>query len=505
MESSTHGGDQSSVTSIVIPTCNRPIALERCLSTLLSNLSVYGHEPSVIVADGSTSLDSHCRNYEVIKAVNTKHTTLVTMIGPEERTRLTQLLVSAGLDEKVVSFGINGLVDLGIGCVGSNRNLLLLATVGEKFLSADDDTEFLFASADQFRSASASTSVRDLAHGCSIHYQVFQDRKDLRANVEFSQIDFVAAHEAILGLEVKDPVPNVNQAETFGARESHSPRNSGTVLLTLSGLIGDCGWGTPSRFLFISGSSLERLTKSDDIYVNATCKREMAQLTETVLLTRSPDDVMTTAFGADSRLAFPPFIPVGRGEDLLLAQFLKKTRTGAWFGHLPHAIFHAPPERRQFRRGEIVRSASGTDLNSLLGCMIGQLNLSTLDTFGSLRDLGRSLTELAMMPAKMFHNFIRRCRKTLTESKLKLLEDRLTPLNEHAPSYVSDVKKYMERLLDGDKSEAAGIPAELLYGREPALAIECTQEVVAMYGRLIWIWPDMIEATAKLKKNNQFL
>jgi hypothetical protein len=443
------------------------------------------------VSDGSTSPACLFENKKIIE--NLKAAAPVTLIGRRERHHLTERLVSAGVDDKIVTFGLNGLDYLDLTAIGANRNVLLLATVGENFLSVDDDTEFLFANADQFRSNPVTEWPRRVANEPSIQHWLYPDRKSLQDSVEFEQLDFIAAHESILGAEVRSLALSLEQGYTLVSSALGSQAGGGRVVLTLSGVIGDCGWGTPSRYLFLNEASLERITRSDEVYLRSITTREMAQLTKSLVLTRQPEDLMAGAFAADSQLPFPPFMPAGRGEDVVLGHVLQKLYSDVWFGHLPHAIFHAPAERRRFRPREVLRSATTIDVGSLLSYIISQLTITKAGPFGTLRELGRSLEGIGMMPTLAFRSYIRSCSGILNKKKISLLEDRLSTLNGAARSYTDDVKTYMQRLLQGDKREEAGIPAELLYGRELGVALECTQKFVTMYGQLLYAWPDMIE------------
>jgi hypothetical protein len=370
-------------------------------------------------------------------------------------------------------------------------------TPGENFLSVDDDTEMSFAAGNQFQRGSAvEERVKESTLESFMQVWVYRDRQSLQGSVEFSQIDFVGAHESILGMKVGGFCPSVGEGSLGVDDIVVAPSDDGRVALTFSGLVGDCGWGSPSRYLFLSRESLERLTRSDDVYLDGITSRELVQLATAVTLSRRADDLMTTAFGADNRFMLPPFFPVGRGEDLLFGHVLQKTQHDVWFGHLPHAIFHGPVGRRRFARGEIIRSAATTDLSSLICAMVARLPISASDFSGSLRELGRSLSNICAMSMGLFHDYIRECRTRLTQNSLDLLEDRLRSAGQEAPSYLADMEIYIERLRGGDKREGAGIPVEILFGREIDDALRWTRKVIAMYGQLLSSWPDIVEVAS---------
>lgn|GEM_PF-2578896 len=485
------------MTSIVIPTCDRPAALRRCVSTLLSNLASYGRSPRILIADGSVTRNSPVDNQDVAASFKGKYSASVALIGHEERGHLIGELVSAGLEEGVVQFALGGVPDLSIGCFGANRNFLLLMTSGEEFVSVDDDTEMSFASGSQFRLGSvAEDSVKHGDLDPFMQVTVYHDRQSLQESVEFGPLDFIGAHESILGARVAEFSPFDERA--IAARTADSPAESGRVVLTLSGLAGDCGWGTPSQYLFISKESLEGLAISNEVYLESITSRDLVQLTTTLTLSQRTDYLMATAFAADNRTMLPPFIPVGRGEDSVFGRVVQNTQHDVWFGHLPHAIFHGPVGRRRFARGEIIRSAATTDLSSLMCAMVEQATVKQFptrgrDVPGSLRELGRSLSAFGAMSIRAFQECIRECRTRLSQHRLAFLEARLGSAGGLAPSYVADLTTYIGRLREGDKREEAGIPMEILYGREIDDALYWTRKVIAMYGELLSVWPDIVD------------
>ena len=491
------------MTSIVIPTCDRPAALERCVSTLLSNLAVYGRSPRILIADGSVTRNAPVDNRDVAASLNKGYPASVALIGHDEGGHLIGELVSAGLDEGVVKFALGGIPDLRIGCFGANRNFLLLMTSGENFVSVDDDTEMSFASGSQFRRGSAAEdSVKHEDLDPFLQVRVYHDRQSLQQSVEFGPLDFIGAHESILGARVAEFCPPFGEP-AIAARTTDSPAESGRVVLTFSGLAGDCGWGTPSQYLFLSQKSLEGLTSSDEMYLESITSRDLAQLTTALTLSQRTDYLMATAFAADNRSMLPPFIPVGRGEDSVFGRVVQNTQHDVWFGHLPHAIFHGPVGRRRFARGEIIRSAATTDLASLMCAtveqamvkqdVVEQAPIRGGDIPGSLRELGRSLSAFGAMSINAFQEYIRECRTRLSQRRLAFLEGRLGSAGGLAPSYVADLKTYIARLREGDRREDAGIPAEILYGREIGDALYWTRKVIATYGELLSAWPDIVE------------
>ncbi len=497
--------DRSSISAIVIPTCSRPWALKRCLSGMLANLSAFGRRPRIVIADGSADQSSASTNREIILQFRRQGWLEIALIGPEEKGRLVDSLASSGLDRKVIDFAVNGFTNLGIVCPGANRNVLLLACLGDRFLSLDDDTQFLFACADQFTSYPGANkqSVR-LSTNNPIQHWFYENRNSLLQSVQFENTDFLSCHERVLGRDVPDlPLPEEKNGDS--TVNVAFRREAGRVLITLSGVIGDCGWGSPSRYLFLKEESLERLTASEEAYLKATTSREMAQVSPDLCLSERVDDLMSTAFAGDGRFMFAPFIPIGRGEDISFGQLLKRMRPDVWFGHVPYAILHAPLKKRCFWPGEIHRSAASTNLSVLLSSMIRSLgtdtNANANDTDPNpLFTVGRALTDIGTLPTLAFRNYLNDCRRASTQTRCRLLEERLLLPSASVSAYAADVKSHIRRLLEGDKRNEGAVPAELLYGRELEAAFRLTQQVILLYGHLLCAWPDMVRASGYLRE-----
>ena len=142
--------DSCMISMIGIPTCGRPVALERCLVGILKNLADYGRTLRIVVADSSTEALHASQNRMIVNKVNMRHDSEIEFIGDEEKALLLEKCTLLGVDRRVSEFAISGLQGLGLTCVGANRNVLLLAAAGASFISVDDDTQAIFADCRQF-------------------------------------------------------------------------------------------------------------------------------------------------------------------------------------------------------------------------------------------------------------------------------------------------------------------------------------------------------------------
>src|SRR3712207_4913200 len=149
-------------------------------------------------------------------------------------------------------------------------------------------------------------------------------------------------------------------------------RPGSTVRVTLNGLVGDCAWGTPfglwharMGYLAFAGSSLARLTSSEDMYQRSIQSRQLLRATACPVIADATFS-MWTFWGLDHRELLPPNLPTNRGQDIVFGQMLWRCFRDAVFGHVPLALLHDPARPRRFWPGEITRSAAGVDLCRLL-------------------------------------------------------------------------------------------------------------------------------------------
>src|SRR5262249_40511707 len=139
---------------------------------------------------------------------------------------------------------------------GANRNSLLLDTIGALVFSADDDTRCVTAQAPDCHEAIAFSSAYD-----PTNFWFFADRRAAFDAVTGSDVDLLRCHERFLGRTLAD----------FDVAFDPASR----VTLTLAGLVGDSGMGSPGYYLSLAGGSRARLLPSESAYRSALRSREV--------------------------------------------------------------------------------------------------------------------------------------------------------------------------------------------------------------------------------------
>jgi glycosyltransferase involved in cell wall biosynthesis len=479
---------RSGITSVVVPTRNRPAALFRCLTSLSSHLIQFGYSPRIMVADASTDEAFVQENDRIVSHMRDRHGWSVSLLGGSSRTNVVRWMIGQGVASDVARFALFGLPELCIPSPGANRNLLLLATAAERFLSLDDDTLCTFMSWTSLlkrlgitREPSEST-ISSFVERWSLNSEAISSALNTA-----EQTDIIRAHDSLLGKRAID---------VLSVRSAHAPElgfeDGRKIALTLSGILGDCGWGTPSKYLFLDESSIKRIIGSDESYIRAITNREMLQASRSVWVTTAIDDLMTTAFAGDSRMGFPPFLPVARGEDLVLGSIYRLDGNFC-YAFLPSCIAHVPDNRRPFRRAEVLRSAKSLDLSTLVTAIIQDFEITPRDCSTVSNQLGKFILDIAQLSDRHFVSYLRSRKRWIVKQKIRSLESTLFTVNALPKEFVSDVQKYIAALKTSVEDWNSVIPIEILFGRDLVCAILLTKQILRLFGELLRVWDGILD------------
>lgn len=460
------------VSSVVVPSQARPAQLVDCVRELVANLTRYGHSCELIVAD-STSDESIVEQVRCIVAKLSKDSgRAIRYVGLRERRQFRERLESLGADRSALEFALGR--DTGLPSPGCNRNLLTLLTAGQLFVSVDDDTRCLYARSQRFRPVLEPGPLAETI-------QCFPDRAALVDSLSLRSLDFVRVHSQLLG----------QSSASLGIRG-----DDGRIQITVGGVAGDCGWGSPDRYLAVNPASLTPIQSSAEWTIAVTC-REMLRVSAHYQVTDHAPLLMTTAFGADNREILPPFVPVGRGSDQVLGHLLPAIDTRARFGHLPWAVLHTPSGNRRFWPGELLRGAGTVDIATMFCALLPPrqspqgLTLATLGTH--LRDLGRR-------GPRSFAGALGDCVRQYRHRQLSALEARSAEVEAELPHWAKDARAFLAAARSGMCQMQGLIPAELLYERELDQAIDTARQLVLNFGDLLEAWPGIAMAAIRLQE-----
>jgi hypothetical protein len=152
--------NKASISSLGIPTCNRPQLLERSLRSYAACSQLYGRQIRFMVADQTEDEALSQANVQTIAALQKELGIEVLYAGLAEKNDFVERLAAeSGIAVEVVRFAL--LNDENCpSAVGANRNALLLSSLDELTLQVDDDTICLLSPGPESSSGSRAVVWR---------------------------------------------------------------------------------------------------------------------------------------------------------------------------------------------------------------------------------------------------------------------------------------------------------------------------------------------------------
>jgi len=482
------------ISTIAIPTFNRPAELERCLVSYLENQHRWHRaDGRVIIADGSVRSEIRLKNRRILTDISLKYNVNGVYCGLEEKLKLAKYLMACNAaPPDVIKFSFFDSEQTGLPTTGTNRNILLLYTKGRNALHVDDDTVCRIAV-----SPEAQADFRALeedpftsTHPCSTRF--FPNWEKMIDVVKFRDDDVFAIHERLLGGKFIFSHRSFNATVKEGDK---SESNEAKIRVTIGGVVGDCGWAVPWHWALV-GESLDALTVSESTYRASIVSRSLLRLVRKATISSRTRNSLGLFVGMDHHQPLPPYVPVGRGQDTIFWITLATTCPAAYIGHLPAAILHSPVHFRSFWPREIAESASGISLDQFFSLLIEStgfsLNLS--DDYANMRNLGKALEKVGLSQTDNFIAEVSKHAKTMVECCTTTVLQRLQNAESGRAFWANDVRTYLRALNKAALQPDFGIPLELRNGRDSAAAAKLGQKLVFRFGQLLYYWPDIVEA-----------
>ena len=491
----------ASIETVAVLTYNRPDGLRRVISTTAENAARHGRRVQFVVADDSD--DQHQQaNLAVLADLRDRYGVEVWYAGPHEKaTYARKLAEHCAVPLEVVNVALTH--PAGWPAVpGVNRNTLLLHTVGEPFLSLDDDMVCTIARLPKGDDGLALSSD-DVTQSW-----FYPDSETTLRRSEIVDEDVLGLHESMLGANVGRLI---SEWQASGARgpldldtlEGHFLKNleqdGGRVVLTMAGILGDSGMGDSVPLYFVEGPTLERLFSADGGYQGAMASRQAARgvLRRTVT---DDDHCMAGNLGVDNRGLLPPFQTVARNEDGIFGALVRRTIPGSCIGVLPRTILHDPVVTRRFTLvsfDEVVCDLGVSDVMlHLLSAQPEVLGHAT--TRQRLVAAGQYLTAIGALPPTDFAERLRDIWLGVCSSNATLVEKILRRQMPPQPeTWTADLQRYQAALLDRLERDA---PITIMERRDatPEQKQAALQRYLGDFGRLLCAWPDLVEGAREL-------
>jgi hypothetical protein len=482
-----------------IPTRDRPDSLRTCLLSLAESARRHGRSPAYAVVDDSREGAMRDANRALIRDVADRFQADIAYAGPGDKERFAdEMARESGVPLEVVRFGVSG----GEGCpivTGGSRNALLLHAVGDALLQVDDDTICRLLPAPNARPGLALSSAPD-----PTEFWFFDEAQPIPAPEQLAEADLLGVHERLLGRRVVGCLaaePDSAAVDLDGASAALFRRlgaGEGRVLATMAGVVGDSGMGSPLILLGLEGPVRERLLRSEGVYRRAVRQRECLRAASRATVADGAF-CMGLNLGLDARRLLPPFLPVQRTQDGVFGAALKVCGEG-FFGYLPWALLHRPPGVRAHADDGLWRRAVRVHAGQIVQALVRAFPAppAPVSMEQALRSLGGWLEELASAPLDDFEEFVRLQVLQNLSRGVAGLEALLRRDGSRTPYWADDAVQALAALRELLTGRAA-LPWDLeeVFGAEPARAV--LRRLVALYGVLLRIWPDLVEAARRLR------
>jgi len=467
---------------IGVVTHNRPTALVSCIDSYVSNCRKWDRAPEVVVMDDGDGGGADTRS--VLQTIQARTGAPVRYAGLAEKGRYAEALArQSSVPRDVVDFALFG-DPRARPCIGANRNGLLLDTVGALLFSADDDTAGCAAA------LGGLDDAVDFSHEYEPReFHFFPTRRAARDAAPAVDIDVLGANEALLGRTVTQP----------DGRQAR-------VLITIPGIVGDSGMGSPRFFLTLTGDSRVRLLASADGYASALRSREVVRTPRRVTIADTPF-CMTTFLGLDNRDGLPPFFPVARNSDGIFGLTVRRAFEDSRVAFLPSLLLHAPLETRAFAGDEAWTEPARVRMADVLIATIavhrpGEAAASAGNE-RVLQRIGSYLREVGALDIDDFTTFVASAQQLRNLTLINLLESRLREYGGAPDLWADDVRRTIDLLRLAPASRDYVAPRDLGGAATVADASRLSRELVSKFGRLLEAWPSLIDAARRLRDRGE--
>jgi hypothetical protein len=479
--------ERRTITTLGIVTRDRLANLVACLESYLGNCQRHGRSPEFVVADDSTNAEATNLTTLALQELKGRFNAEIRYAGRKEKRRFAVALAAeSGVSPETIRFALFG-DERCRRSTGANRNSLLLDTAGSLMLAVDDDTLCLVAAAPEREPAPVFFSGYD-----PTELWFFPDRARATQSVSFDDVDVLGCHEELLGSAVAD--------------QGLLPEISGSVAMTLNGLVGDSGMASPRYYLTLTGASRDRLVASPRAYQSALESREILRCARRPTITAGPF-CMTTFLGFDNRLVLPPFFPAQRNSDGIFGVMLPRCADNSRVAFLPWVLLHAPEPPRVFTQDDLWADAGSVRMADIViaAVLAHQPRQGHMPVAARLADLGKHLQWLGLLSSAEFEARLHTVQQFRNLALITVLESQLQTYGASPSFWADDLRRTIELMSKASTAQDYLVPRDLRRCREAGEARRLGQELLRKFGELVEAWPALVAAAGRLKVNGSRL
>lgn len=484
------------VTTVGIPTRDRPRMLERCLSSSIAHCNQFGHNVHFVVVDGSQVEENRRLNQAVVYSSLRQCGHRIDYVGYAEAERLRCALAAEGFGYHVLEYSLTP------GALGANRNLLLLLTAGRPFLMLDDDILL-----DTWNLPGCDTQMMFAGHEDPRETRFFASRIKALEAVQKTPIDVLRIHSELLGrsaseLYKRESAPHIlAQACVHLITLLANSSAAGMIRVTCCGIAGDCGADSPHVLLLSTLPCRSEILRDRGTFELAMSSREALRLAPRYLVTHN-SGCMGYCMGVSSSGVLPPFLPIGRNSDGVFGRILSTIDTSALFGHVPCGVIH--DSQRPSRFGTVNLLASHTRLFEVVFAILFRCGPAIIakSVAARRRMLSAVFRELAELELDEFAAFVA---GAVLEWKCRQLDhaDAISR-NGQRPAYWRDaLERCRTELYAHAVCPDYFVPVEF-HHKPRREALSSVQLCLRQYGEVLDMWPALMAAAQRLDREALF-
>jgi hypothetical protein len=492
------------ISTLGLITRDRPLSLKNALISHLRAMEQGSREKRAVVMDGSLDEGAQAATILAVREAAADLQATITYVGVEEKQKLCDRLAGAAPSE-VIRFCLFG-GDMPLACsainTGANRNALLLCTVDELVLSADDDT-----CSPAISVPCACKHVRFASFGEIEEYQFGSEHGSASGPAIHNSF---LCHEQLLGRPVSDiagtgrldPASREDLVSEPLLRLIQASNPQCCIGITLSGMEGHSGMQNPIGLLGVGGNSRAKLVSSSETcrhaFSSGQIKRSVPQPTVT-----DSSWCMMGAYGADHSRDLPPFLPLFRNQDGFFGAVSRHCCPEILFGRVPAVMHHS--HSVDAARVQHSLAAEGLRVSELMGaCIPGRhIGALPLDKEAAFCALGKHFQAFSELPSEQLSRQLGEKARLLLWGRHKVWTDFRDECQARRGFPVAELGGLIAGLETAISRPDCWIPTDLPSHLDAEEKIKLLRKVFQSYGLLLQYWPRILVAARALKRQGK--
>ncbi len=477
-------------------TCNNSSALIASIQSYYQGLPQDSGGLRYSVFDDSKSQDKQEEYRISLKKWSVESGTPVFYCGRIEREHFIERFFNSSYGKDIPQsllrfalFGMRGWENT----VGSNRNSMLLSTVGGNFISTDDDMYGTYT--DLRKDGNKTLTLSCQADPTEI--SLYPSEEELLYGAIKREFDIVQEHNRFVGKSVgrlinlfQGNCQPIDMEEISGYMIKTLIRADKKIRAVGTGVFGDSGMQKPHALFMKEIENRNDYLACKKNYLNCLQSRMVSWGAQTYTISES-NFFRAGNVSLYNQEMLPPFMPSGRNVVILFSLLLVLCYFPGSIAHLPYGVYHKPSPPRFFTK-EILREISSRlcDIIYLIVKIISIPDI-IIEPNERLRFIGSTLVSVGSASQIDFEEYLQYAWYEQVRNDIAQLERMLKKHREEPGFWAEDVYKIIEGYENATVNRAAHVPSDHSSSLSPNSALEDCKAAVKGYGELLMLWPEI--------------